>query len=86
MDRSNEYDSHASLDDLVDRVERGEEVVVSRGGEAVAKLTPLVPAPHPRSRSEIDRAVDNLINFRKRYSVTGSMTIEEIIAAKEHRV
>ncbi len=78
MDRSNEYDSHANLDDLIDRVERGEEVVISRAGKAVAKLTPIDSQRHARS----DAAWDRLINFSSEHN-TGRMTMDEIIAAKK---
>ncbi|HEX2137357.1 MAG TPA: type II toxin-antitoxin system prevent-host-death family antitoxin, partial [Microvirga sp.] len=38
-------EAKAKLSELVDQVERGEEVVISRYGKAVAKLVPVEPPP-----------------------------------------
>jgi prevent-host-death family protein len=34
-------DAEKQFDDLVERVERGEEIVITRNGEAVARLIPI---------------------------------------------
>ncbi len=41
------HDAKADLSRLLDRVEAGEEVVISRAGKPVAKLVP-IPASRPR--------------------------------------
>jgi prevent-host-death family protein len=41
------HDAKADLSHLLDRVEAGEEVVISRAGKPVAKLVP-IPAVQPR--------------------------------------
>jgi prevent-host-death family protein len=41
------HDAKADLSRLLDRVEAGEEVVISRAGKPVAKLVP-IPAAQPR--------------------------------------
>ena len=38
-------EAKSKLSELVDQVERGEEVVISRYGKAVAKLVPVEPLP-----------------------------------------
>jgi prevent-host-death family protein len=42
----NVHDAKTQFSKLLDRAERGEEIVISRGGKPVAKLVPIgVPAP-----------------------------------------
>ena len=38
-------EAKSKLSELVDQVERGEEIVISRYGKAVAKLVPVEPPP-----------------------------------------
>jgi antitoxin (DNA-binding transcriptional repressor) of toxin-antitoxin stability system len=76
MDR--EYDSSANLDHLLDRVERGEAVYLSRKGKMVAKI---VRVRKP-TEAEMDEAIDGLLTLRKRHNLQGSMTTEEIVALK----
>ena len=39
------YDAKSRLSDLIDKVRAGKEVVITRHGEPVAKLVPLVEVP-----------------------------------------
>ncbi len=42
----NVHDAKTNFSKLLDRAERGEEIIISRGGKPVAKLIPIgVPAP-----------------------------------------
>ena len=50
MERIGIYDARAKLSELVERVQAGEEVTLTRRGEPVARLVPVV------ARSEISRA------------------------------
>ena len=50
MERIGIYDARAKLSELVDRVQAGEEVTLTRRGEPVARLVPVV------ARSETSRA------------------------------
>lgn len=43
------YDTGNGLSALLDRVERGEEVVITRRGKAVARLVPAGPPDRPRA-------------------------------------
>lgn len=47
MDSVNIYEAKTTLSKLVARAEAGEEILISRNGTPVAKLTPLSP-PLPR--------------------------------------
>ncbi|HEX3810166.1 MAG TPA: type II toxin-antitoxin system prevent-host-death family antitoxin [Rhizomicrobium sp.] len=43
-----------SLSELIDRAEKGEEIIVTRHGKPVAKITGLKPAPKPITQEAID--------------------------------
>ncbi len=52
MDRVNLSDAKAHLSELIDRVERGEQIEILRHGKSVARLAPpLVP---PKSKKPFD--------------------------------
>ena len=48
MKQVNVNEADTQLSDLLDQVERGEEVVIARAGRPVARLVPLRPAREPR--------------------------------------
>ena len=58
---------------LLDEVERGETIVITRHGQAIARI---VPEAHVRQQ-EIDRAIEDLAELGKQ---TGTITVEEILA------
>jgi prevent-host-death family protein len=64
----------ARLSELVDRVSKGEEFLITRHDQVVARLA---PAQSP-NRADIARAVDRLKELRRK----NKATIEEIIAWK----
>jgi len=45
------FDAKTQLAELLDQVERGEELVIARRGRPVARLVPPSPAPPQRSTS-----------------------------------
>ena len=47
MQSINLTEAKAQLSELMDRVEAGEEVVITRHGRAVARLSPVVPPRKP---------------------------------------
>lgn len=57
MDEKHRIDPDESLEALLDRVERGEEVVISRDGRPVARLV----ASPPADRSDAIRAMHDII-------------------------
>lgn len=58
---------------LLDEVERGETIIITRHGRPIARI---VPEAH-RRRQEIDQAIEDIKNLRKQ---TGTVTLEEILA------
>jgi prevent-host-death family protein len=58
---------------LLDEVERGATIIITRHGRAIARI---VPEAH-RRRQEIDQAVEDIKELRKH---TGTVTLEEILA------
>jgi prevent-host-death family protein len=65
------------LSELIDRVEQGEEITITRHGQAAARLLPA----RRRSREEARRAVEALRCLRARNPVT--LTTQEILSMKD---
>jgi prevent-host-death family protein len=63
------------LPQLLDDVEHGETVVITRHGRAIARL---VPEAH-RRQAEIDQAIDAIKRLRAR---VGKLTSEELLSAR----
>lgn len=66
-------DAKARFLRILDEVEQGETVIITRRGRPIARLT---PEPERRQK-EIDEAIANLKALRKR---TGKITIKELKA------
>jgi prevent-host-death family protein len=49
----NIHDAKTHLSRIIERVERGEEVIISRAGNPVAKLVPLTRAVHRSGRGSL---------------------------------
>ncbi len=64
------------LSELIDRVERGEEITITRHDHAVARLIPA----GPRNREEARRAAEALRALRARNPV--KLTTDEILSLK----
>lgn len=64
------------LPHLLDDVERGETLIITRHGRAIARIVPEVN----RRQEEIDNAIEGIISLRKR---TGKITFEELRSARE---
>jgi prevent-host-death family protein len=69
-------EAKARFAELLDEVERGETVVITRHGKAIARLVP----DHAGRREEIRRALDGIRELRKRGP---RATIEEILAWRD---
>jgi prevent-host-death family protein len=63
------------LPQLLDDVERGETIVITRHGRAIARI---VPEAHLR-QAEVDRAIANIKALRQR---TGKISVDELVSAK----
>ena len=69
-------EAKARLSELLDDVERGETVVITRHGRPIARLEPETS----RRQAEIDAAIAAIVALRKE---TGRMTVEEILSARD---
>lgn len=63
------------LPQILDDVERGETVVITRHGRPIARLVPEAS----RRQAEIEEAVDAIIALRKR--IKSKITVEEILSS-----
>jgi prevent-host-death family protein len=63
------------LPQLLDEVERGETIVITRHGKPIARLVP----DADRRRAEIEQAIEGIKELRKR---TGKVTLQEILDAR----
>jgi prevent-host-death family protein len=63
------------LPQLLDEVERGETIVITRHGRAIARLVP----EDDRRNSEIAQAIESIRARRRR---TGRITVEELLSAR----
>jgi len=63
------------LPQLLDDVERGETVVITRHGRAIARIVPEAE----RRMAEIDRAIESIRSIRLR---TGRITLGELLSAR----
>lgn len=75
MRRVQSSDAKARLPQLLDDVERGETIVITRHGRAIARLVPEAE----RRQKEIDDAIDGIKRLQKE---TGRITVEEILSAR----
>jgi prevent-host-death family protein len=64
------------LPQLLDDVERGETLIITRDGRAIARIVPEID----RRPAEIDRAIAEILSLRKR---TGNVSIEELLSARD---
>jgi prevent-host-death family protein len=69
-------EAKAHLPQLLDDVERGETLVITRHGRAIARIVPEVD----RRQEEIDKALGNIRELRKR---TGRITLDELRSARD---
>jgi prevent-host-death family protein len=68
------YEAKTHLPALLDRVERGETIVITRHGRAVAELRPT----GDRARVTVQEAISGLRDFQRTHSLGGT-TIRELI-------
>lgn len=70
------YEAKTKLGTLLDWVEDGQEVVITRHGKAVARL---VPAEHGVDRAKASRAAAGLIAARRGVTL-GGISIKELVS------
>jgi prevent-host-death family protein len=61
---------------LLDEVERGETLIITRHGRAIARIVPEVD----RQQAKIDEAMEAIRNLRRR---TGRIKVEELLSARD---
>ncbi len=64
------------LPQLLDDVERGETLIITRHGRRIARIVPEVD----RRQEEIDKALTGIRELRKR---TGRITLRELLSARD---
>ena len=69
------FEAKNRLSEILDRVERGESILITRHGRAIAQLVPLNSKRDP---ARIERAIEGLRELRKRTSL-GGLTIRDLI-------
>jgi prevent-host-death family protein len=75
------HDAKTHLSQLLDRVERGEEIVITRRGRAVARLSPAAPGHDVAAARAAAEALVEL--GRKIAAKHGPFTMEEILAWRD---
>ena len=74
------HEAASRFGELLDRVEHGEEIVITRKGEAVAKLTRAEPAAAGTSEAALRR----LAELRQRLRAEGAFfPIEELLSLRD---
>ena len=68
-------DAKTHLPRLLDDVERGETIVITRHGRAIARLVPEAD----RRQADIDRAIDSIKALRRR---TGTISSVDLLSAR----
>ena len=68
-------DAKTHLSRLLDEVERGETIVITRHGRAIARM---VPESH-RRQEEIDKAIAGIKALRRD---TGKISLDELLSAR----
>ena len=66
----------AHLSQLLDDVERGETLIITRHGRAIARIVP----EEDRRQEEVDKAIPNIRALRGR---NGKVTVEDLLSARE---
>lgn len=61
---------------LLDEVERGETLIITRHGRPIARIAP----EEDVRQEEIDRAIESIKELRNR---TGRITVEELLSARD---
>lgn len=71
------FDAKNRLSELLDRVENGEEVTITRHGKAVARL--VAPLMDEERKARASQAVEQIKEMRKQVKPLDGITIKELI-------
>ena len=62
------FEAKTKFSELLDRVERGEEIIITRHGKPVARI---VPHEGRRDEEEIRKAIEDIRRLRREVSLSG---------------
>lgn len=69
------YEAKTHLSELLDRVERGERVTITRHGKPVARLVPVPGAPD----RTVDEAIDGILEARRGRTLGEGLGVRDLI-------
>lgn len=69
------YEAKTKLSALLDRVERGEQVSITRYGKVVAVLAP----PPGGSEQTVEEAIAGILELRRGRTLGGELTVRDLI-------
>jgi prevent-host-death family protein len=75
QDEVGAYEAKTRLAELLDRVEAGARITITRHGRPVAQLAPIPGA----AEGTVDQAVDALTAFRAEHSLGPSLTVSDLL-------
>ena len=70
------FEAKTKLSELLDAVERGEEITITRRGAPVARL---VPVRDGAAQARIDTLIDQIKETRKGLTLGGGISIKDLI-------
>ena len=68
------YEARTRWSEMIDRVEKGEEITITRHGTPVVKLVPV----NGRNKASVKEAIEELRRFRRKHKL-GGLTIKQMI-------
>jgi len=71
------FEAKNRLSELLDMVERGEEVTITRHGKPVARL--VAPNDGAEHKEKARQAVEKILQLRKQAKPLGDLTIKELV-------
>ena len=76
MDTVGAFEAKTKLSELLDLVERGSEITITRRGEPVARL---VPISRGGEKARIKALIEEIKETRKGLTLGGDITVKELI-------
>jgi prevent-host-death family protein len=79
------FEAKTKFSELLDRVEAGEEIVVTRHGKTVARIVPdAVPNDEAARKARAAEALARIMALREHFRAKGvSFSVEDIISARD---
>ena len=68
------YDAKTQLPRLLDEVEHGQSITITRHGRPIARLVPVAG----RSRRTVEEVIESIESFRQKHTL-GDITVKELI-------